>query len=392
MGLIKNVEARRILDSRGAETVEVKISTDTGIMVTDSVPSGTSTGSFEAMVIAPDVAVNNVNNLIGPKILGLNPSDQAKIDQIMLELDGTQNKSKLGANAMLGVSLAISRAAAGEARAPLYMYLNNLFNQTTGQSVKPAIPTPMMVMIEGGKHAKDSKNCIQEFLIISSLEHGGKVWNRLKKNLSRDGMGTALGLEGGFTPELEYDEDAIRLIIDAATDEGLTESQDYRMGLDIAGNQCQMTQEDVLSLVQRYPIYSLEDPFSENEWPYWSQLRHSLDMIKKDYLLIGDDLFVTNKERFQKGVDDLAANGIIIKVNQVGTLTETLSVINEARIKNFTHILSHRSGETMDTFISDLAVATAARYLKSGAPFASERVIKYNRLRDIDEEMRKKNQ
>jgi len=390
MALIKNIEARKILDSRGAETVEVKITTDGGIMVTDSVPSGTSTGSLEAMVIPPDIAVNNVNNLIKPKVVGLNPSEQGKIDQIMLEMDGTPNKSKLGANAILGVSLAISRAAAGEMHAPLYMYLNDLFNQSTGQNTKPAVPIPMMVMIEGGKHAKDSKNCIQEFLVIASLENGGKIWNRLKKNLARDGMGTSLGLEGGFTPQLEYDEDALRIIMDAATEEGLVESRDYRMGLDIAGNHCQMTQEDVLSLMQRYPIYSLEDPFSENEWPYWSQLKHSLDLIKKDYLLIGDDLFVTNKERFQKGADDLAANGIIIKVNQVGTLTETMNVIAEAKNKNFTHVLSHRSGETMDTFISDLAVATAARYLKSGAPFASERVIKYNRLRDIEEEIHKK--
>lgn len=390
MGLIKNIEARRILDSRGAETVEVKISTDSGQMVTDSVPSGTSTGSFEAQVIPPDIAVNNVNSIIKPKIIGLNPSDQAKIDSIMLELDGTQNKSKLGANAILGVSLAVSRAAAGEMHAPLYMYLNDLFNQTHNQGIKPAIPVPMMVMIEGGKHAKDSKNCIQEFLVIANLENGGKIWNRLKKNLTSEGLGTNMGLEGGFTPQLEYDEDAIRLIIDAAMDEGLTESKDYRIGLDIAGNHCQMTQEDVLSLMQRYPIYSLEDPFSEDEWPYWSQLRHSLDLIKKDYLLIGDDLFVTNKERFHKGADDLAANGIIIKINQVGTLTETLNVIAEAKSRNFTHILSHRSGETMDTFISDLAVATAARYLKSGAPFASERVIKYNRLRDISEDLHKK--
>lgn len=387
MGKIKNIEARKILDSRGGETVEVKISTDSGILVTDSVPSGTSTGSFEAMVLEPSIAINNVNNIIKPKIIGMDPVEQNKIDQIMLDLDGTQNKSKLGANAILGVSLAVARAAAGEAHQPLYKYLNTLFNTVSGLNVKPVTPTPMMVMIEGGKHAKNSKTCIQEFLVIAGLENGGKIWNRLKRNLARDGYGTAMGLEGGFTPELEYDEDAIRLIVDAATDEGLVVNQHYRMGLDVAGNQCQMSQEDIISLIQRYPIYSLEDPFSENEWTYWSQLKHSLGQIRKDYLLIGDDLFVTNLERLQKGTDDLVANGIIIKINQAGTLSETLTVIAHAIKAQYTHILSHRSGETMDTFISDLAVATASRYLKSGAPFATERVIKYNRLKEINDEL-----
>lgn len=387
MSLIKDIEARKILDSNGKETVEVKISTDSGLMVTDSVPSGASTGSFEAIVVSPDAAIKNINEIIKPKLINMNPAEQGKIDQILLELDGTKDKSNLGANSILGVSLAASRAAAGSAKMPLYLYLNALFNQVSGMDIKPAIPTPMMVMIEGGKHATDNQNCIQEFLCITSLENGGKIWNRLKHNLTRNGLGAELGMEGGFAPKLEYDEDALRLIMDAIKDEELLIPQDVRLGLDIAGNHCEMTQDDVVSLTQRYPIYSLEDPFAENEWANWTQLKQSLDQVNKDHLLIGDDLFVTSLERLEKGATDSAANGIIIKVNQVGTLTETLWVVARAKKANYTHVLSHRSGETMDTYISDLAVATAAPFLKSGAPFATERVAKYNRLKAIAEEM-----
>ncbi len=389
MSTIKDIEARKILDSRGVETVEVRISTDSGIIVTDSVPSGTSTGSMEAVVVAPEVAINNVNDIIKPKLVGLNPAEQGKIDQIMLELDGTPDKSKLGANAILGVSLAVSRAAAAAAKMPLYRYLNSLFNLVSGLDIKPAIPTPMMVMIEGGKHASEGQNCIQEFLCITSLENGGKIWNRLKRNLTRENLGVTLGLEGGFTPKLEYDEDALRLIMEAINEEGLVINENVKLGLDIAGNHCQMSHDDVLSMAERYPIYSLEDPFAENEWQTWGQLKNSLDQLHREYLLIGDDLFTTNLQRFEKGADNFDANGIIIKVNQVGTLTETLTVIAKAVKSNFTHVVSHRSGETMDTYISDLAVATASKFLKSGAPFATERVIKYNRLREIAQELGK---
>ena len=387
MSTIKNIEAKKILDSRGIETIEVKVTTDSGATAIDSVPSGTSTGSAEAVALAPSIAVNNVNNIIRPKIIGLDPAEQTKIDKIMLELDGTPNKSKLGANAILGVSLAVSRVAATEAKMPLYLYLNSLYKQISGLDVKPAIPTPMMVMIEGGRHVDEAKNCVQEYLCIGSLENGGKVWNRLKHNLGKDNYGTKLGLEGGFAPNLEYDEDALRIIMDAANEEGLTVPQDLKLGLDVAGNQCQMSQDDVISLMQRYPIYSIEDPFAENEWPEWSSLSASLDQLKREYLLVGDDLFVTSLDKLEKGKSSLAANGIIIKLNQVGSLTETLGVIAHAQKSNFTHILSHRSGETMDTYISDLAVATAAKFIKAGAPFAAERVIKYNRLKEIAEEL-----
>lgn len=387
MATIKNIEARKIMDSRGKETVEVKITLDNNLVAVDSVPSGTSTGSFEAIALPPGEAVSNIIEIIKPKLIGLNPSDQGKIDQIMIELDGTANKSKLGANAILGVSITTARAAAAAAQMPLYTYLNALFNKISNLKIKPQLPTPMMVMIEGGQHAKDSKTCIQEFLAITTLENGEKIWNQLKKNLNQSGLGVVLGLEGGFMPQLEYDEDGLRLIEEAAEQENLKIPQDVRLGLDVAGNHCEMTQDDVMSLVHRYPIYSMEDPFAENEWDHWGQLKLTLDQRQKEYLLIGDDLFVTNEKRFQKGINDFVANGIIIKLNQVGTLSETLAVIARAKTANFTHILSHRSGETMDTFIADLAVATAAPFLKSGAPFAQERVAKYNRLRDIAKEM-----
>lgn len=387
MSKIKNIEARKILDSRGKETLEVKIITDDGLMATDSVPSGTSTGSFEAVALEPDVAVNNVNEIIRPKLIGMNPAEQGNIDKMMIDLDGTPNKSGLGANAILGVSLVISRVAAMSAKMPLYRYLNEIFNRISGQQVKPAIPLPMMVMVEGGKHGGESNTCIQEFLCLTTLELGERIWNRLKKILSQANLGTKIGLEGGFTPNLEYDEDGIRLIEDAIREEGLSIPQHVRLGLDIAGNHCEMTLDDIITLLHRYPILSLEDPFAEDEWDHWGELKLALDQRQKDYLLIGDDLFVTNEKRFQKGINDFVANGIIIKLNQAGTLSETLAVIAKAKVANFTHILSHRSGETMDTFISDLAVATAAPYLKSGAPYASERVVKYNRLNEIAKEI-----
>ncbi len=389
MSTIKNIEARTILDSRGKETIEVKVTTDSGLEAMDSVPSGTSTGSFEAIALEPDIAINNVNDLIKPKLIGLNPADQGAIDQNMIELDGTPNKSRLGANAILGVSIAVARVAAASAKMPLYRYLNELYNRISSQNLKPAMPLPMMVMIEGGKHADGSKTCIQEFLCLTSLEIGQRIWTRLKRILNSQGLGSKNGLEGGFIPNLEYDEDGIRLIEDAIREEGLSIPQHVRLGLDVAGNHCQMTLDDVVTLLHRYPIFSLEDPFAENEWDHWGELKLALDQRQKDYLLVGDDLFVTNEKRFQKGINDFVANGIIVKLNQVGTLSETLAVIAKAKVANFTHIMSHRSGETMDSFISDLAVATAAPFLKSGAPYASERVIKYNRLKEIAQELDK---
>lgn len=386
MAKIKSIEAHQILDSRNKPTLEVKIVTTDGMMVLDSVPSGTSTGSFEAVAINPKVAMENVNNVIAPKLIGMDPTDQEAIDQILLDLDGTKDKSKLGANAILGVSLAVSRAGAFSLKLPLYKYLNDLYNKMFSKNVKPSIPTPMMVMIEGGKHA-DNNICIQEFLCITSIEKGQKIWYRLKEVLNKHGLKTTLGLEGGFTPELKYDEDAFTYIQEAIEAENLNIPHDVQIGVDFAANYCQIDPENIKALFKRYPIYSMEDPLKENDWDHWSELKYELNQTKKTHLLVGDDLFVTSEKRLEKGLNSSAANAIIIKVNQVGTLTETLKVINMAQDKNMVHILSHRSGETMDTYIADLAVATGAEYIKSGAPLASERMVKYNRIREIEQEI-----
>ena len=386
MAKITNVEGYQILDSRDKPTLEVKVSTDDGQIATDSVPSGTSTGSFESIVVEVPQAVNNVNNIIKPKILGVDPTDQKKIDKLMIDLDGTENKSKLGANAILGVSLASARAGSLVEKKPLYWHLNKLLNQITNKKVEPSIPTPMMVMIEGGKHGENNL-CMQEFLVITSLEIGKRIWQKVKEILEREGLETTLGLEGGFTPKLKYDEDAIKYIVQAIKELSLEIPNDVRIGLDIAANNCQIGHDDILAIFDRWPIYSLEDPFGEEAWHHWAQAKLELDQKKRDYLLIGDDLFVTNKKRLEKGINNYVANGIIIKVNQTGTVWETLEVVNLAMKVNYTHIFSHRSGETMDTFIADFAVATAAKFIKSGAPLASERIVKYNRLEEIKQEL-----
>jgi len=386
MAKITGVEAHQILDSRNIPTVEVKVTTDEGMMATDSVPSGTSTGSFEAIVVDVPKAVNNVNKILRPKLMGLDPRQQKKIDRLILDLDGTENKSNLGANAILGVSLAVARAGAMTQKMPLFWHINKLFDQVSGTKTEPAIPLPMMVMIEGGKHGENNL-CIQEFLVLSSLENGKKIWQKLKEILEKNSLNTEKGLEGGFAPKLKYDEDAIRYIVEAIKELGLKIPDEAKIGLDIAANHCQIGHQDILAMFDRWPLYSLEDPLAENDWDHWAQMKLELDQKKKDYLLIGDDLFVTNKERLEKGINNLVANGIIIKVNQSGTLWETLEVIALAKKADFVHVLSHRSGETMDTFIADLAVGTAAKFMKAGAPMASERVVKYNRLEEIEKEL-----
>ena len=386
MASITDIKANIIPDSRGKETLEVKIITDEGVLGVDSVPSGTSTGSFEAVAIEPKQAIRHINEVIAPKLIGQNPVEQEKIDSIMLELDGTENKSKLGANAILGVSLAVSRTGAISNKMPLYWHLNKLLANQTGVKIEPSIPTPMMVMIEGGKHG-DNNLCIQEFLVISTLDNGKKIWTRLKDVLAKKNLEAKICLEGGFTPKLPYDEDAFQYILEAIEAEKLNIVTDVKLGLDVAANHCEISHEDILSLFNRYPIYSIEDPIAEDRWHEWAQLKLELDQTGKQYLLVGDDLFVTNSDRLKKGINNLVANAIIIKLNQVGTLTETLEVIASAKKAGFTHILSHRSGETLDTYIADLAVGTGAKYLKSGAPFASERVVKYNRLTEIQGEL-----
>lgn len=386
MSKIASLEAYQILDSRSTPTLEVKITTSDGIMAIDSVPSGAKTGSNEATTVAPDRAVEFVNQIIAPKIIGQDPANQEELDKILTELDATKDFSKLGVNTILGVSLAVARAAANTAKVPLYKHINELYSKILGQQIKPAIPLPMMVMVEGGKHAKNNI-CVQEYLCISSLENGQKIWHRMEKILKEKNIDTKLGDEGGFAPTLEYEEDAIKFMMQAATEEGLNVGTDIRIGLDVSANECEITKDDIVALVNRYPIFSLEDPFDSKALNQWQELKQELDAKQKEYLLIGDDLFQTNLAKLEQGVKDAVANATIIKINQAGTLTNVLKAIAFAYKSKFTHIVSHRAGETMDTFISDLAVGTAAKFIKSGAPFATERMVKYNRLKEISQEL-----
>jgi len=381
---IAQIEARKIMDSRGKETVEVKIETDDGLLATDSVPSGTSTGLSEAALVEPDIAIENVNRLIAPKLKGEDVANQEKIDRKMIAIDGTENKQRLGANAILGVSLANARVASLSAKMPLYWHINKLFCRVSKTNIEPSIPLPMMVAICGGKHAHNNL-CIQEFLTIGEVHDGIKIWQTLKKILKARKIKYHLGLEGALAPELSYDEDALDLISEAIENAGL--SGKIRLGLDIAGNNCQMSSKDLLALVKKYDIYSLEDPFGEKDWEKFGQLKLELKEVKEDCVLIGDDLFATHRSLLEKGINQLVANGIIIKVNQVGTLSETLEVVALAKKANYKCVVSHRSGETTDTFIADLAVGVAADYLKSGAPIPKERLLKYKRLKEIENEL-----
>lgn len=386
MSIIKEVEGRKILDSRGIATVEVKIRTDDGLMAIDSVPSGTSAGTQEAVPLKPEQAIKNINQIIAPKLIGRDPQNQSEIDQLMIALDGSANKAKLGANAILAVSLATARVGALVAKMPLFWHLNKLFAKISGKQIEPAIPEPMMVIICGGKHGQNNL-CIQEFLVIGQMEQGQKIWHQTEKTLKKRKIKYSLGLEGAFSPDLAYDEDALEIILTAIEDLKLQVGQDIRLGLDIAGDNCQMSNEEILSLFNRYPLYSLEDPFAENQWEKFGQLKLELEETGKDFLLIGDDLFATHKSLLQKGINNLVANGIIIKANQVGTVTETLEVVTLAKKANYKCIVSHRSGETQDTFIADLAVAVAAEFIKSGAPIPKERILKYRRLKEIEGEL-----
>lgn len=385
MAKISDIRSDVTTDSRGKETVEVIIVCDDGSIAIDSVPSGTSTGSFEAKTVDPKVAVENITNVIKPKILGQNPVNQLEIDRILLDLDGTQDKHNLGANAILGVSLAVARAGSEISKIPLYMHLNSLFERITRLKIEPAMPIPMMVMFEGGLHGNNNL-CIQEFLVLASLDKGKKIWQDIRDELVNLGIEPKQGLEGGFMPQFDDDQKAIELMLKAIKKENYKIPEDVKIGLDIARNNCQLSMDDILKIFNDLPIYSLEDPIEENDWNNWTLLKQKLDNIGRDYLLIGDDLFTTNLERLNHGIEARAANGIIIKVNQIGTLTETMQVIAQAMRAGMTHILSHRSGETMDSFIADLSYATAAKFIKSGAPFAKERTVKYERLEEIAKE------
>ncbi len=409
---IESVFAREILDSRGNPTVEVEVIAEGGYVGRASVPSGASTGAFEAIELRDEnsdrymgkgveTAVENVNSIISPEVEGMNLFDQVAIDKLMIELDGTPNKERLGANAILGVSLAVAKAAAEALGLGLYQYIGGVNAKT--------LPVPMMNIINGGKHADNSVN-IQEFMIMpvgaesftEALRMCTEVFHNLKKVLQSKGMSTAVGDEGGFAPNLETDEQAIQVILEAVTKAGYKPGNDFRIAIDAAATE--MYQEDGTyffwktnikktkqemvdywaDLVNKYPIISLEDGVSEEDWEGWKLLTERLG---NKIQLVGDDLFVTNTRRLEKGIKMGVANSILIKVNQIGTLTETLDAIQMANRAGYTAVTSHRSGETEDATIADIAVATNSGQIKTGAPSRTDRVAKYNQLLRIEEEL-----
>ncbi|NLO89397.1 MAG: phosphopyruvate hydratase [Clostridia bacterium] len=411
MGVITDVYAREILDSRGNPTVEVEVVVEEEVVGRAAVPSGASTGTYEAVELRDgeedrflgkgvERAVDNVNTLIAPEIIGLDAADQIGIDRIMIELDGTPNKSKLGANAILGVSMAVAKAAALYHGLPLYQYLGG-FNTKI-------LPVPMMNILNGGKHA-DNNVDIQEFMIMpvgaenyrEGLRMGGEVFHNLKKVLKEKGYATSVGDEGGFAPNLKSNEEALDLIMSAIERAGYEPQKDFVLALDVAaselykdgkyvfaGESDSKSYEEMVGfyekLLEKYPIYSIEDGLSENDWEGWKLLTKELGTKVQ---LVGDDLFVTNTEKLKKGIEEGVGNSILIKVNQIGTLTETFDCIEMAHRAGYTTVISHRSGETEDTTIADISVATNAGQIKTGAPSRTDRVAKYNQLLRIEEEL-----
>ena len=404
---IRDIKAREILDSRGNPTVEVDVILENGVLGRACVPSGASTGSREALELRDGGsrylgkgvlnAVNNVNTIIREKLIGLESSDQALIDRTMIELDGTPNKSKLGANAILGVSMANFKASAITAKKPLYRYFGegNL------------IPRPMMNIINGGAHADNSLD-FQEYMIIpirntmkETLQVASEVFHTLKGILKSRGLATSVGDEGGFAPNLKSNEEGFTLIMEAINKAGYTPGVDVKLAIDVAasefyqdgkynliGENRVLTTEELINyyeeLVNKYPIVSIEDPVYENDWEGFHLITERLgDRIQ----LVGDDLFVTNKEYLQKGIENKAGNAILLKVNQIGTLTETFETIELARAYNYKTVISHRSGETEDTLIADMAVGLNLGQIKTGSISRTDRICKYNQLLRIEEEL-----
>ncbi len=409
MAIIEAIHAREILDSRGNPTVEVEVLLDDDSFGRAAVPSGASTGAFEANERRDgdkdryagkgvQQAVDAVIDQIQPALIGFDAAEQRSIDQAMIDLDGTDNKSSLGANAMLGVSLAVARAASESAKLPLYRYL--------GGPNAHELPVPLMNILNGGSHA-DSDVDIQEFMIVplgapsfsEGLRWGVEVYHELKSVLKGKGLSTGLGDEGGFAPNLPSNREALDLILQAIGNAGYTPGTDIALALDVAsseffkdgkyefeGKSLDAAQMSAYyeELVRDYPLVSIEDPLDEDDWQGWKTLT---DAIGDRVQLVGDDLFVTNPNRLEQGIDSGTANSLLVKVNQIGTLTETLDAISMAQRAGYTTITSHRSGETEDTTIADLCVATNAGQIKTGAPARSERVAKYNQLLRIEEEL-----
>ncbi|WP_026753777.1 phosphopyruvate hydratase [Sediminibacter sp. Hel_I_10] len=415
MSIIINIHARQILDSRGNPTVEVDVVTENGIMGRAAVPSGASTGEHEAVELRDggkaymgkgvSKAVDNVNSVIAQELLGESIFEQNRIDQLMIDLDGTPNKSKLGANAILGVSLAVAKAAAGELGMPLYRYVGGVSANT--------LPVPMMNIINGGSHS-DAPIAFQEFMVMPvkaknfthAMQMGTEIFHNLKKVLHDRGLSTAVGDEGGFAPNLEGGtEDALDTIKKAVDNAGYKLGDDVMIALDCAAAEFYVDgaydytkfegskgvvrtskeQADYLAeLVEKYPIISIEDGMDENDWDGWKYLTEKVgDKVQ----LVGDDLFVTNVERLSRGIENGIANSILIKVNQIGTLTETISAVNMAHSAGYTSVMSHRSGETEDNTIADLAVALNTGQIKTGSASRSDRMAKYNQLLRIEEEL-----
>ena len=409
MASIEYIQAREILDSRGNPTIEVEVELDSGASGRAAVPSGASTGAFEAVELRDGdkgryggkgvlTAVKNATEVIGEEILGLEADCQRAVDQAMLELDGTDNKAKLGANAILGVSLAVAHAAAEEAGLPLYKYV--------GGPNAHVLPVPMMNILNGGSHA-DSNVDIQEFMIApigapsfkEALRWGAEVYHSLKKVLHDRGLATGLGDEGGFAPNLDSNREALDLILTAITDAGYKPGTDIALAMDVAASEfyddgaytfegAKKSSDEMIAyyvgLVEKYPLVSIEDPLNEEDWDGWKLMTERMgDKVQ----LVGDDLFVTNVTRLQKGIDTDTANALLVKVNQIGSLTETIDAVDLAHRNGFRTMMSHRSGETEDTTIADLAVALGCGQIKSGAPARTDRVAKYNQLLRIEDDL-----
>ncbi|MGB0523856.1 MAG: phosphopyruvate hydratase [Flammeovirgaceae bacterium] len=413
MSFIQNIHARQILDSRGNPTVEVEVTTEEGIVGRAAVPSGASTGKHEAVELRDKGdafmgkgvmnAVNNVNTTLAEELEGYSVYEQNLIDKIMLDIDGTPNKGKLGANAILGVSLATAKAAASSLGLPLYRYIGGVNANT--------LPVPMMNIINGGSHADNSID-FQEFMIMPSnfdtfgraLQAGTEVFHHLKKVLSGKGMSTNVGDEGGFAPNLGSNDEAVEVILQAIENAGYRPGEDIEIALDVASSEFYLEDEGVYhfhkssgeklspadmanylnDMSKKYPIRSIEDGMYEDDWEGWKLLT---DLAGSRVQLVGDDLFVTNVERLQKGIDMGVANAILIKVNQIGTLTETINAINLGRIHGYKSVMSHRSGETEDATIADLAVALNTGQIKTGSASRSDRMAKYNQLLRIEEQL-----
>ncbi|WP_066633376.1 phosphopyruvate hydratase [Desulfolucanica intricata] len=409
--IITDIYAREILDSRGNPTIEVDVILEDGTLGRAAVPSGASTGAYEAVELRDQEpnrymgkgvtrAVDNVNDILGPEIVGMDATDQLGIDHTMIEMDGTANKGKYGANAILGISLAVAKAAADSVGLPLYQYLG-------GCNAKQ-LPVPMMNILNGGKHA-DNNVDIQEFMVMpvgapsfaEGLRMGAEVFHKLKAVLKGKGLNTAVGDEGGFAPNLNSNEDALATIVEAIEAAGYKPGEDVALAIDAAatefykdgkyifeGEGKSLSAEEIIeyyaALVAKYPIISIEDGLAEDDWEGWGKLTEKLGSRVQ---LVGDDLFVTNTGRLARGITAGVANSILIKVNQIGTLTETLDAIEMAKRAGYTAVVSHRSGETEDVTIADLVVATNAGQIKTGAPSRTDRVAKYNQLLRLEEEL-----